>query len=141
MSKPKIYVDGEHGTTGLQILDRLKGREDIQLLSMPHEERRNPEARWRINHGELDRLTKLQDQVLDIAAQLVHPTGHIVFVTCSLLDAEGADRIEAFLTRHGGWEAPPIGLPAGSKRGKGMRLDPYHAGTDGFFVAMLRPGC
>ena len=87
------------------------------------------------------RLTKLQDQVLDIAAQLVHPTGHIVFVTCSLLDAEGADRIEAFLTRHGGWEAPAIGLPAGSKRGKGMRLDPYHAGTDGFFVAMLRPGC
>ena len=45
MSKPKIYVDGEHGTTGLQILDRLNGREDIQLLSMPHEERRNPEAR------------------------------------------------------------------------------------------------
>ena len=45
MPKPKIYVDGEHGTTGLQILDRLKNREDIQLLSMPHEERRNPEAR------------------------------------------------------------------------------------------------
>lgn len=45
MSKPKIYVDGEHGTTGLQILDRLNNRNDIDLLSMPHEERRNPEAR------------------------------------------------------------------------------------------------
>ncbi|NKB51261.1 MAG: N-acetyl-gamma-glutamyl-phosphate reductase [Rhizobiaceae bacterium] len=45
MSNPKIYVDGEHGTTGLQILDRLKSREDINLLSMPHEERRNPDAR------------------------------------------------------------------------------------------------
>ena len=45
MSNPKIYVDGEHGTTGLQILDRLKSRNDINLLSMPHEERRNPSAR------------------------------------------------------------------------------------------------
>ena len=45
MTKPKIYVDGEHGTTGLQILDRLNGREDIQLLSMPHEDRRNPDVR------------------------------------------------------------------------------------------------
>ncbi len=45
MSNPKIYVDGEHGTTGLQILDRLKSRKNINLLSMPHEERRNPDAR------------------------------------------------------------------------------------------------
>lgn len=43
--KQKIYIDGEHGTTGLQILDRLQSRTDIELLSMPHEERRNPEAR------------------------------------------------------------------------------------------------
>lgn len=129
----------------LEALTQWVGQANVVLVDAPCSGagtwRRNPEARWRIDHGELDRLTKLQDQVLDIAAQLVHPTGHIVFVTCSLLDAEGADRIEAFLTRHGGWEAPPIGLPAGSKRGKGMRLDPYHEGTDGFFVAMLRPGC
>ena len=45
MTKPKIYVDGEHGTTGLQILDRLADRSDIQLLSMPHEDRRNPDVR------------------------------------------------------------------------------------------------
>ena len=45
MTKPKIYVGGEHGTTGLQILDRLNGRQDIQLLSMPLEDRRNPDVR------------------------------------------------------------------------------------------------
>ena len=39
--KPKIYIDGEHGTTGLQILTRLEGRDDIDLLSMPHELRRD----------------------------------------------------------------------------------------------------
>ena len=43
--KPKIYVDGEHGTTGLQILNRLNGRDDIELLSIPHEERHNKDVR------------------------------------------------------------------------------------------------
>lgn len=37
----KIFIDGEHGTTGLQIRERLAGRADIALLSIPMEERRN----------------------------------------------------------------------------------------------------
>jgi len=37
----KIFIDGEHGTTGLQIYDRLKARQDINLLSLPHENRHN----------------------------------------------------------------------------------------------------
>ncbi len=45
MSKPKIFIDGEHGTTGLQIRDRLADRADLQLLSIPHEERRNTDFR------------------------------------------------------------------------------------------------
>ncbi|MBK8458165.1 MAG: N-acetyl-gamma-glutamyl-phosphate reductase [Phyllobacteriaceae bacterium] len=37
----KIFIDGEHGTTGLQIRERLAGRNDIDLLSIPAAERRN----------------------------------------------------------------------------------------------------
>ena len=32
MSKPKVYIDGKEGTTGLQIYERLGSREDIGLL-------------------------------------------------------------------------------------------------------------
>ena len=45
MTKPKIFIDGEHGTTGLQILDRLKGRTDIDLITMPFAERHSKDKR------------------------------------------------------------------------------------------------
>ncbi|MFK3778466.1 N-acetyl-gamma-glutamyl-phosphate reductase [Agrobacterium sp. NPDC089420] len=41
----KIFIDGEHGTTGLQIRTRLAGRRDIELLSIPEAERRNAAMR------------------------------------------------------------------------------------------------
>jgi N-acetyl-gamma-glutamyl-phosphate reductase len=43
--KPKIFIDGEHGTTGLQIRQRLAARADLEVLSIPEAERRNRAAR------------------------------------------------------------------------------------------------
>jgi 16S rRNA (cytosine967-C5)-methyltransferase len=100
--------------------------------------RRSPEGRWRLDPAELARLNALQDHVLDLAAHLVRPGGSIAFVTCSVLDSEGPDRIAAFLARHPGWQIEPLNLPLGRARGGGIRLDPLHDGTDGFFIAALR---
>ena len=41
----KIFIDGEHGTTGLQIRTRMESRRDVEMLSIPHEERRNAAMR------------------------------------------------------------------------------------------------
>ncbi len=103
--------------------------------------RRNPEARWRLTEDRLGAYCALQARLLDVAAGLVRPGGRIVYVTCSLLDEEGADQIAAFLARHDGWRAASPGqiLPveAGEARGGGIRLRPQRDGTDGFFVARL----
>lgn len=40
-NKTKIFIDGQHGTTGLQILDRLKDRPDIELLELPPADRKD----------------------------------------------------------------------------------------------------
>ena len=48
MSKPKIYIDGKEGTTGLQIYERLGAREDIELLLIDEDKRKNVEERRKL---------------------------------------------------------------------------------------------
>ncbi|MBN9079155.1 MAG: N-acetyl-gamma-glutamyl-phosphate reductase [Rhizobiales bacterium 65-79] len=42
---PKIFIDGEHGTTGLQIRARLADRRDLEILSIPEARRKDAAAR------------------------------------------------------------------------------------------------
>ena len=44
MTQPLVFIDGDQGTTGLQIHERLQGRDDLRLLTLPAAERRTPRA-------------------------------------------------------------------------------------------------
>ena len=123
-------------------LEALHGRADVVLVDAPCSGtgtwRRNPEARWRLTPGRLDRLIQEQARILDFSAPLVALGGVLVYATCALTDREGQDQARAFLERHAGWAADAIPSPLGRPHGDGILLTPGHDATDGFYFARLR---
>ncbi len=45
MPQPRVFIDGSHGTTGLRIQSRLEERDDLELISISEEDRRDTEVR------------------------------------------------------------------------------------------------
>ena len=43
--KIKVFIDGKEGTTGLRIYERIGSREDIEMIVLPEELRKEPSAR------------------------------------------------------------------------------------------------
>jgi 16S rRNA (cytosine967-C5)-methyltransferase len=126
----------------MAMLGDLAGQCDLVLVDAPCSGsgtwRRNPETRWRLTPARLHQVVAAQANLLDIAAEMVAPGGHLVYAVCSLLDDEGRAQMDLFLGRHDGWRALPNVLPAGRAHGAGTLLTPYHDGTDGFFFATVQ---
>jgi 16S rRNA (cytosine967-C5)-methyltransferase len=129
-------IDG--GREAAQLADLL-GKCDIVLVDAPCSGsgtwRRNPEGRWRLTPERLDRLVRLQARLLDLAAPLVKPGGALIYATCSIIRAEGADQARNFLGRHSSWKVQDVPFAGGRADGPGRLLTPGHDTTDGFFVA------
>jgi len=99
--------------------------------------RRRPDARWHVQPADVDTAAALQRELLAAAAVLVRPGGTVVYAVCTLTRAE-TTAMDEWLTvacpdlvaldpPHEPWE------PAG----RGARLLPQTAGTDGMFVLGL----
>lgn len=94
--RPKVFIDGHTGTTGLRIHQWMAGREDVELLTLPPELRRHPEERQaRLLQSDAAILCLPDDAASEAA-------GWVKNAPTRLIDASTAHRVAP------GWE---YGLP------------------------------
>lgn len=137
------------------VLADLAGKMDVVVIDAPCTGtgvwRRHPDAKWRMRPGALEIRQREQTALLDQAVHFVKPGGKIVYITCSILDAENGAQIRAFRERTTGFEIVPtndvvkplgenamIFARAAKLSDEGIQMTPRRTGTDGFFVSVLR---
>jgi len=127
-NKTKIFIDGQHGTTGLQILDRLKDRPDIELLELPMAERKDLAKRAEIARASDITVLCLPDAA---AKELVAALGDADTV---VIDASTAHRVAD------GWT---YGFPELTKQHRQKLLESKRISNPGCYptgaIAILRP--
>jgi len=131
-------------------VEALNGKCDRLLIDAPCSGtgtlRRNPEARGRLTPLSVERLVATQRAIVERMLPLLAPGGRLVFVTCSLLRAEGEELLDAIEAEHS--ELAPVNLAEIYDRAyierfprsapHRVRFLPHLHGTDGFFVTVLR---
>lgn len=87
MGKPKVFIDGAEGTTGLQIHSRLNERNDIEIVSIPPEKRKDAQARSHfINSADIAILCLPDDAAREAVSFITNPD-------VKILDASSAHRV------------------------------------------------
>lgn len=86
----RVYIDGEAGTTGLQILERLSARTDIELLRIDDARRKDPKARAEcLNAADFVILCLPDDAARDAVAMITNPSVRVIDASTAHRVADG----------------------------------------------------
>jgi N-acetyl-gamma-glutamyl-phosphate reductase len=86
----RIFIDGEAGTTGLQIRERLMGRDDVSLISLGAEERKDTEARRRaLNEADLSILCLPDAAAVEAVSMIENPDTKVIDASTAHRVADG----------------------------------------------------
>jgi N-acetyl-gamma-glutamyl-phosphate reductase len=79
MSSPLVFIDGDQGTTGLQIHERLRDRTDLKLFTLPAAERKDPRRRAEaINACDIAILCLPDDAARKAVDAIVNPAVRVI---------------------------------------------------------------
>ncbi len=82
-----VFIDGEAGTTGLQIHARLAERQDVELLHLSDSERKDPQRRQAmLNRADLSILCLPDDAAREAVSMIEEPNARVI-------DASTAHRV------------------------------------------------
>jgi N-acetyl-gamma-glutamyl-phosphate reductase len=74
-----VFIDGQHGTTGLKIVERLKPRDDIEMIEIPVEKRKDPAVkRTYLNEADVVFLCLPDDAARESVAQITNPKVRVI---------------------------------------------------------------
>ena len=90
MSRPKVYIDGKEGTTGLQIYERLGKRQDIELLLIDEDRRKDVEERKKfLNAADLVFLCLPDAAAVEAVSLIENPGTRVIDASTAHRTAEG----------------------------------------------------
>jgi N-acetyl-gamma-glutamyl-phosphate reductase len=88
--KKTIFIDGQHGTTGLKIHERLKGRDDLKLVEIPLEKKKDPAVKKKfLNEADIVFLCLPDDAAREAVAMVTNPNVCIIDASTAHRTAEG----------------------------------------------------
>ncbi len=77
--KTKVFIDGKEGTTGLQIFDRFEGRDDLEILTISEDKRKDTAERKKlINESDITFLCLPDAAAIEAAALCENPDTRII---------------------------------------------------------------
>ena len=86
----KVFIDGSSGTTGLRIADRLAQRQDIELVTIPDELRKDPAAKVdAYNRADAVFMCLPDDAAREAAAMQIRPDTVLIDTSTAHRVAEG----------------------------------------------------
>jgi N-acetyl-gamma-glutamyl-phosphate reductase len=90
MEKPRVFIDGEAGTTGLRIRERLAGRADLELMSIAEDRRKDPAARAELlNAADAVILCLPDDAAREAVSLITNPDVKVIDASTAHRTAEG----------------------------------------------------
>lgn len=116
----------------LKTVKRLKESADRLLLDVPCSGlgvmKRNPDSKWRLSHGKIEELRRVQGEILIKYSPMLRPGGKIVYSTCSILPSENGRQVRVFLEQSNGQYVLE----------EEKAISPAQSGFDGFYMARIR---